>query len=175
VADLLVNYTLLRNLAVKLSDLVELVERYSRRLERLGDCQQSVLIGHHQVWALTISARFHAAHRAQEAVSRMAHHLNDIKSKAYSLAGEILVSTVVAPKSETEWQSLRAEAISKCSGVNDAYIQGWMRNINLVTIGDYEHPKVRFPGSFGSAYLYYVVPKVILFRVEHPLMDGGRL
>jgi len=26
---------------------------------------------------------------------------------------------------------------------------------------------VRFPGSFGSAYLYYVVPKVILFRTEH--------
>src|ERR1041385_1498047 len=40
-------------------------------------------------------------------------------------------------------------------------------NVNLVSIGDYEHPKVRFPGSFGSAYLYYVVPKVILFRTEH--------
>jgi glutaconate CoA-transferase subunit B len=40
-------------------------------------------------------------------------------------------------------------------------------NINLVTVGDYEHPKARFPGSFGSAYLYYVVPKVILFRTEH--------
>ncbi len=40
-------------------------------------------------------------------------------------------------------------------------------NINLVSVGDYEHPKARFPGSFGSAYLYYVVPKVILFRVEH--------
>jgi glutaconate CoA-transferase, subunit B len=40
-------------------------------------------------------------------------------------------------------------------------------NINLVSIGDYQHPKVRFPGSFGSAYLYYVVPKVILFRTEH--------
>jgi glutaconate CoA-transferase subunit B len=40
-------------------------------------------------------------------------------------------------------------------------------NINLVSTGDYEAPKVRFPGSFGSAYLYYVVPKVILFRVEH--------
>ena len=26
---------------------------------------------------------------------------------------------------------------------------------------------MRFPGSFGSAYLYYVVPKVILFRTEH--------
>ncbi len=40
-------------------------------------------------------------------------------------------------------------------------------NINLVSIGEYEHPKVRFPGSFGAAYLYYVVPKVILFRTEH--------
>jgi glutaconate CoA-transferase, subunit B len=40
-------------------------------------------------------------------------------------------------------------------------------NINLVSIGDYRRPKVRFPGSFGSAYLYYVVPRVILFRLEH--------
>ena len=40
-------------------------------------------------------------------------------------------------------------------------------NINLVSIGDPDHPAVRFPGSFGSAYLYYVVPKVILFRTEH--------
>ena len=40
-------------------------------------------------------------------------------------------------------------------------------NINLVSIGDHDHPKVRFPGSFGSAHLYYVVPKVILFRTEH--------
>jgi glutaconate CoA-transferase subunit B len=40
-------------------------------------------------------------------------------------------------------------------------------NINLVSIGDYAQPTVRFPGSFGSGYLYYVVPKVILFRIEH--------
>ncbi len=40
-------------------------------------------------------------------------------------------------------------------------------NINLVGTGNYEKPQVRFPGSFGSAYLYYVVPKVILFRFEH--------
>jgi glutaconate CoA-transferase subunit B len=40
-------------------------------------------------------------------------------------------------------------------------------NVNLVSIGDYDKPKARFPGSFGSAYLYYVVPKVILFRTEH--------
>jgi glutaconate CoA-transferase, subunit B len=40
-------------------------------------------------------------------------------------------------------------------------------NINLVAVGDYRQPRVRFPGSFGSAYLYYVVPRVILFRPEH--------
>lgn len=40
-------------------------------------------------------------------------------------------------------------------------------NINLVSIGDHDRPSTRFPGSFGSGYLYYVVPKVILFRTEH--------
>lgn len=40
-------------------------------------------------------------------------------------------------------------------------------NVNLVAIGDRLAPDVRFPGSFGSAYLYFVVPKVILFREEH--------
>ena len=40
-------------------------------------------------------------------------------------------------------------------------------NVNLVSIGDPEKPTARFPGSFGSSYLYFVVPKVILFRTEH--------
>lgn len=40
-------------------------------------------------------------------------------------------------------------------------------NINLVGVGEYPRTKVRFPGSFGSAYLYHVIPRVILFREEH--------
>jgi len=40
-------------------------------------------------------------------------------------------------------------------------------NVNLVSIGDYDKPTARFSGSFGSSYLYFVVPKVILFRTEH--------
>ena len=47
-------------------------------------------------------------------------------------------------------------------------------NVNLVSIGDYEQPKVRFPGSFGSAYLYFVVPKVILFRARAHAPHAGR-
>jgi glutaconate CoA-transferase, subunit B len=40
-------------------------------------------------------------------------------------------------------------------------------NINLVGAGSYPHSDVRWPGSFGSAYLYFLVPRVILFREEH--------
>lgn len=40
-------------------------------------------------------------------------------------------------------------------------------NINLLSVGDYERPKVRFAGSFGSPYLYMIVPRVILFRLDH--------
>lgn len=40
-------------------------------------------------------------------------------------------------------------------------------NINLVGTGAYPNSDMRFPGSFGSAYLYYMVPNVILFREEH--------
>jgi glutaconate CoA-transferase, subunit B len=40
-------------------------------------------------------------------------------------------------------------------------------NINLVGSGDYPHNDVRWPGSFGSSFMYFVVPRVILFREEH--------
>ena len=50
--------------------------------------------------------------------------------------------------------------------LSGAQIDG-QANINLVSVGDYRRPKARFSGSFGSGYLYYVVPRVILFRLEH--------
>jgi len=40
-------------------------------------------------------------------------------------------------------------------------------NLNLVGTGDYPQVDKRFPGSFGSAFMYFTVPKVILFRPEH--------
>lgn len=42
-------------------------------------------------------------------------------------------------------------------------------NINLVGTGKYPMLKKRFPGSFGSALMYFVVPKIILFKEEHSL------
>ncbi|MEZ5774216.1 MAG: hypothetical protein R3D33_05790 [Hyphomicrobiaceae bacterium] len=40
-------------------------------------------------------------------------------------------------------------------------------NVNLVSLGSPERPRRRFAGSYGSAYLYFVVPRVILFRIGH--------
>ena len=40
-------------------------------------------------------------------------------------------------------------------------------NINLVGTGEYPEVDTRFPGSYGSGFLYFMVPRVILFREEH--------
>jgi glutaconate CoA-transferase subunit B len=40
-------------------------------------------------------------------------------------------------------------------------------NINLVGTGTYPRTDVRWPGSFGSSFLSFVVPRIILFREEH--------
>ncbi len=40
-------------------------------------------------------------------------------------------------------------------------------NLNLITIGEHDHPTVRLPGGAGSAMLYYMARRVILFRGDH--------
>ncbi|MCB1365706.1 MAG: CoA synthetase [Rhodobacteraceae bacterium] len=40
-------------------------------------------------------------------------------------------------------------------------------NINLVGTAPYPRSPLRWPGSFGSSFLYFMVPKVILFREDH--------
>lgn len=40
-------------------------------------------------------------------------------------------------------------------------------NINLVGTGEYPRVEHRFPGSFGSAFMYFTARRTILFREEH--------
>ena len=86
--------------------------------------------------------------------------------------GKPYVSLLGSPKN-TFWTD-GARELFDCAGqgrIDAFFLSGGQidgqGNVNLVSTGDYAHPQVRFPGSFGSAYLYYVVPKVILFRTEH--------
>ena len=40
-------------------------------------------------------------------------------------------------------------------------------NINLVGTGEYPAVAARFPGSFGSGFMYFAAKRTILFREEH--------
>jgi glutaconate CoA-transferase subunit B len=40
-------------------------------------------------------------------------------------------------------------------------------NINLVATGEYPQTDARFPGSFGSGFMYFAAKRTILFREEH--------
>jgi glutaconate CoA-transferase subunit B len=40
-------------------------------------------------------------------------------------------------------------------------------NLNLIGTGEWPGGGVRFPGSFGSAFMYMMTPRTILFREEH--------
>ena len=40
-------------------------------------------------------------------------------------------------------------------------------NLNLIGTGEWPGVVARFPGSFGSAYMYFMTPRTILFREEH--------
>jgi glutaconate CoA-transferase subunit B len=87
-------------------------------------------------------------------------------------SGRPYVSLLGSPKN-TFWTD-GARELFDCAGqgrIDVFFLSGGQidghGNVNLVEIGEHGKSKVRFPGSFGSAYLYYVVPKVILFRTEH--------
>ena len=40
-------------------------------------------------------------------------------------------------------------------------------NLNTIAVGDPEQPRLRLPGGAGSAMLYYLSRRVIVFRTEH--------
>lgn len=40
-------------------------------------------------------------------------------------------------------------------------------NVNLHVLGDYRRPRLRTAGAFGSALIYYMAKRVVLFRTEH--------
>ena len=56
-------------------------------------------------------------------IPSMADRLGHSRSKAYALAGEIIVPTVFAPKPLNEFEILKRKAIRAASDAADAYIQ----------------------------------------------------
>lgn len=81
--------------------------------------------------------------------------------------------SVLGSRNQNRWTNGGAELFDLAGrgGIDAFFLSGGQidghGNINLVGTGDYPHTDVRWSGCFGSAYLYFVVPRVILFRWEH--------
>jgi glutaconate CoA-transferase subunit B len=92
---------------------------------------------------------------------------------ARELAGGALRVTILGSRKYTDFTNGGVETFDRAAqGRVDAFFLGGGQidgeaNINLVGAGEYPRTAVRWPGSYGSAYLYFLVPRVILFREEH--------
>jgi hypothetical protein len=127
VADFLVSYTLLLNITYRYLVLIDVVERYLARIDRLGDDPRAVRIRHQYGFTLAWNTRYRDAAVMQRETALIADRLGDSTSKAYSLADEIFVSTIIAPKPLREFEIVKRQAITAASDTADAYIQGYVR------------------------------------------------
>jgi predicted ATPase len=127
VADFLVSYMLLLNMSGKMGTIINVLERHLAQVDRLGVDQRAVIIRHHLVFALTYNSRYRDAAAVQRDSSSLPVRLGDSRSRAYSLASEIFVSTMTEPKPLGEFEALKKEAIQTASETTDAHIQNWIR------------------------------------------------
>jgi glutaconate CoA-transferase, subunit B len=95
------------------------------------------------------------------------------REMAVAAGGAALRVTILGSREHNRFTNGGAELFDQAGrGRIDAFflsggqIDG-QANINLVGTGEYPATEVRWSGSFGSGYLYFVVPRVVLFRWEH--------
>ena len=92
---------------------------------------------------------------------------------AAHLSGGATRVSILGSRAHSRWTNGGAELFDRAGrgGIDAFFLSGGQidghGNINLVGTGAYPQTEVRWSGSFGSAYLYYVVPRVVLFRWEH--------
>jgi class 3 adenylate cyclase len=146
IAESLDPYARLLIMNSKMNVVINLIERFLGRVDRLGCDHRVLLVRHHHVLALVYNARYREAASAQRMVSRLAAYLGDSRSKAYALAGEMFVSTIIAPKPTNEFEMLKRDAIQAASD-SDAYIQ----NLTHHLIGWEEFHRGRMLAARDSA------------------------
>ena len=125
VADFLVSYSLLLNVTRDVISLVDVIQRYLPRIDRLENDPRVVLIRHQYVNGLLWSARYREAIKVQQETSIIADRLGDSRSRAYGLAAELSITTIICPKTFNEFEILKRQVIKAAAATNDAYIQAW--------------------------------------------------
>jgi hypothetical protein len=112
-------------MSTQIETMIGVLRRYLPRIDRLGNDSRAVLIRHHYVFALIFNTRYREAAAVQQETSAIAERVGDSRAKAYSLAGEISISTAVAPRPLEQFEKLKREAIEAISETTDTYIKSW--------------------------------------------------
>lgn len=123
VINFLLSYSSQLDYSGQVNRQLDLLARYLARIDRLGDDPRVVLVRVVYAIALFVNARYRQAAAMQREASPMADRLGDVGSKAWTLATEILVTSIVEPKPLHEFEMLKAEAIKAASDMAEAIIQ----------------------------------------------------
>jgi len=127
IAEFLLSYASLLHMNLQISAVIDVLGRYLSRIDRLGGDPRVVFIRHHYILALLWNTRYREAAAVLQETSPIADRVGDSRSRAYLLAIEIHVSSVVGAKSLYQFEKLKKEAIKAASETTDAYIQSWTR------------------------------------------------
>jgi class 3 adenylate cyclase/tetratricopeptide (TPR) repeat protein len=127
IADLVVDYTRLENALGKVRNVVDIADRFAARLNNLGDSPQVVLLKHQKMFGLCFMTEFQTALTEQANITRMAERLGDDRSRVYSFASQILISSAVAPQRIEDHERLVLNALEAASRTEDAYIRSVIR------------------------------------------------
>jgi class 3 adenylate cyclase/tetratricopeptide (TPR) repeat protein len=129
VTDFLISYAQLLHLSTQVKGMIAVLERYFALIDRLGDDPRAVILRHYYVLALIHNSRYREAAAIQRVTSALADRLGDGRSKAYSLAGEIYVSSIFGSQSPDEFEVAKGAAIKAAADTSDAHIQNWVRYV----------------------------------------------
>jgi class 3 adenylate cyclase/tetratricopeptide (TPR) repeat protein len=154
VVEFLASYLLLLTLSEQIKVSLKLLDRYFARVDRLKDNPTAVIVRHHFAHALLMNRRFQDAATMHRATSAIAERLGDGRSKAYALASDVFITSVIEPKTDQEFELLRNEAAAIVT--QDAYVLNQVRFV----IGFEEVFRGRMNDARASA---------------HKLLEVGRL
>jgi hypothetical protein len=164
VINFLLSYSSQLDYSAQVNRQLALLARYLARIDRLGDDPRVVLVRVVYAIALFVNARYREAAAMLREAWPMADRLGDVGSKAWTLATEILVTSIVEPKPLHELEMLKAEAIKAASDMAEAIILRAAGNYVFSDDAYLDEPTRRAIAAFARRWTWFVIGAEEFFR-----------
>ena len=126
VAQFLLDYTLVLQLVFKVDVLIETLEAWLFRVDRLGNHRLSAAILHNYVHALGMAARYEEARAAERKLAEMANALRDDVSTVYAFIARSLIDSILAPRDAEDYNAEVPTILAMAREANDRYLSIWL-------------------------------------------------